>query len=427
MKNKWFVRFFLIITKLTGFIPTLIFFKPKVYTEDGAKRRLPKNCILVSNHKSIFDFALYLIIFPFRTIHFLMAEVLYNKSKFFAFLLNSWGGIRVERDAHDFSFVSESIEVLDRGGIVGIFPEGRLPVNNKPWPFTTSTAFIAIHSDAPIVPIYTNGNYGLFKRAKVCIGKPFYVSDYYKEGLEEKDQIKHLTELTEKKVYDLKNTIENADKLHSFFSFKHFPMDMARLVCSVLPPILRIRRLTPGGEKYKNKLKGGAIITANHTSFIDPFLVGVTFWYRRLYFLAAETVMKGKLRSLLLKGIGSIKIDRQAADIEAINKSVEKLKKGYLLAVFPQGGIKKDDNVESVKSGAILMAIRAGVPIVPMHIAPRKHWYNKRNVIIGKTINPKEFCKGKFPSTTDIKNITDALIFELKRCKSASDATLSEE
>ena len=123
MKNKWFINLFLGFTKLTGIIPAFLFFKPRVFVAENAKRRLPKNCILVSNHKSLLDFVLYLVIFPFRTVHFLMAEVLYNKSKFFAFLLNSWGGIKVERDERDFSFVNESIEILDKGGAIGIFPK----------------------------------------------------------------------------------------------------------------------------------------------------------------------------------------------------------------------------------------------------------------------------------------------------------------
>ena len=40
-----------------------------------------------------------------------------------------------------FDFVSHSIEVLDQGGTVGVFPEGRLPIGGKPFPFTVSTAF----------------------------------------------------------------------------------------------------------------------------------------------------------------------------------------------------------------------------------------------------------------------------------------------
>ena len=419
MKNKWFINLFLGLTKLTGYIPALIFFKPRIYREKGVKKRLPKSFILVSNHKSLLDFALCLVIFPFRTIRFLMAEVLYNKGKFFSFLLNAWGGIKVEREGRDFSFVADSLEVLDDGGIVGIFPEGRLPVGGKPWPFTTSTAFIATNTDTPIVPIYTDGNYGIFKRANVCIGEPFYLTDYCKEGLNEEEQLQNLTNVLEKKVYSLKSEIDK--KKHRLFDIRHLPMDIARLVCSGLPLILRIKRRTPEGEKYDKKIKGGAIIAANHTSFADPFIVGVTFWYRRLYFLVAEIVMKGKLRSTLLKGVGAIKIDRNSADIEAINKSVQKLKEGYLLTVFPQGGIHREDDIDTVKSGAVLMAIRAGVPIIAMHILPRKRWYNMRTIVIGKTIYPQDFYQRKIPSTTDINNITKALFEELNRCKNANN------
>ena len=212
MKNKWFINLFLGLTKLTGYIPALIFFKPRIYREKGVKKRLPKSFILVSNHKSLLDFALCLVIFPFRTIRFLMAEVLYNKGKFFSFLLNAWGGIKVEREGRNFSFVADSLEVLDDGGIVGIFPEGRLPVGGKPWPFTTSTAFIALHCDAPIVPVYTDGNYKLSKRVHVCIGKPFFVSDYLKDGLNEQEQIEHITSVIENKVYELKDIVETGNR-----------------------------------------------------------------------------------------------------------------------------------------------------------------------------------------------------------------------
>lgn len=172
-------------------------------------------------------------------------------------------------------------------------------------------------------------------------------------------------------------------------------MDVARIVCIPLIAILRIKRYTPEGKKYSKKLVGGAIIAANHTAFIDPFVVGVTFWQRRLYFLAAEVVMQGKLRSFLLKGVGAIKIDRNSTDIEAIKKSIGVLKEGHPLLIFPQGGINKDDNVENIKSGAVLIALQAGVPIIPMHILPRSEWYKSRTVIIGNEINPKEFCAKK--------------------------------
>lgn len=202
-------------------------------------------------------------------------------------------------------------------------------------------------------------------------------------------------------------------KKHPLLNPKLLPMDMARIVCIPLLILYRMKRLNPDGTKYKGRIQGGAIIAANHTSFSDPFLAGVAVWYRRLFFLAAEAVMQGKLRTWLLKGIGAIKIDRHSTDIAAIRKSVDILKKGHLLAVFPQGGITENEQVKSVKSGAVLIAIQAGVPLVPIHICPSKHWYSRRVVIIGNPIDPRSYIKNKFPSTADIEKVSQVLMEEM--------------
>lgn len=203
-------RFVLAFVKLTGFIPALIFFKPKIYYENKASqnKRLSRPSILMSNHKSLLDFALYLIIFPFYSIRFLMAEVLYNKSKLFSWFLYRIGGIRVDRDIFDFSFVGDSLDALDNNEIVGIFPESRLPVNGVPFPFKPSVAFIGLRTDAPIIPVYTDGNYGIFKRAHIMIGEKIYLKDYCDKENPSKEEIKQLTQMLEKKVYDLKTELE---------------------------------------------------------------------------------------------------------------------------------------------------------------------------------------------------------------------------
>lgn len=203
---------------------------------------------------------------------------------------------------------------------------------------------------------------------------------------------------------------------HKLFSFKRLPMDIARLVCSPLLLLYRMKRVTPTGAKYKGHIKGGAILAANHTTFSDTFLVGVAVWYRRMFFLAAEVVMKTKLRAWLLGGVGAIKIDREAADIEAIRKSVGLLKEGYLLTIFPQGGITQGEDVGTLKSGAAMIALQAGVPIVPMYICPKKKWYNRRVVVIGDPIDPKKYIEKKFPSTADIERISQVLTAEMNRC-----------
>lgn len=209
-----------------------------------------------------------------------------------------------------------------------------------------------------------------------------------------------------------------SNKKPKLFNLRRFPQDLARLVCVPLLLFLRPLRLTPEGEKYKEKLRGGAILAANHTSFFDPFAVGVTFWYRRIFFFVAEVVMRGKFRPILLKGVGCIKVERSIADVEAIKKAIGALSEGHPLTVFPQGGISEGDEVGSLKSGAVLMALRAGVPIIPMHIYKRKHWYSRLKVVVGKTIYPSEMITKKIPSTADIEKVSEALMQEMNRCSS---------
>lgn len=205
-------------------------------------------------------------------------------------------------------------------------------------------------------------------------------------------------------------------KKASFFELRHFPMDFARVNMALLPLIYRVRAKTPTGEKYRKKVRGGAIIAANHYDFSDPLVLFITFWYRRVFFLAGELVMDGSLKSKLLKGLGAIRIDRNIADMEAIRRCVGLLKEGHVLGVFPQGQLTKTQEVSSIKHGAVLMALQAGVPIVPMYIQPQPKWYKGRDVVIGEPIDPKVLCTKKIPSTADIQKISQILEAEMNRC-----------
>lgn len=206
-KPNQFVRWFV---QLTGFVPTRLFLRPKLYymNKESQGKKLPKPCILMSNHKALMDFVLYMNIFPARTLRFLIAEVMFNKGKMFAKFLFSIGGIFVNRDARDFSFVGEALKVLDAGGTIGIFPESRLPVNGKPWPFKPSIVFIALRTDAPIVPMYTDGAYSLKKRTRVMIGEKIYLRDYCSEENPSVEEIERLTSILEAKTYELKDELE---------------------------------------------------------------------------------------------------------------------------------------------------------------------------------------------------------------------------
>ena len=221
--------------------------------------------------------------------------------------------------------------------------------------------------------------------------------------------------------------MKETSKKGRLFSFRFLPIDMSRVAASPCQLAFRIKKYHVSGEPYRHTLRGGAILAANHLSFSDPFLISSTFWYRRVFYLAAEVVMQGKLRSFLLKGTGCIKIDRNISDLEAIKKSVALLKDGRCLAVFPQGTVVRGEEQVSVKSGAVLIALQAGVPIVPMYSLKRKHWYQRKRMVIGDPIDPRNYITKKIPSMKDIEAVSNALQEALADCQALCEKLEAEK
>lgn len=209
--NKFIIAF----TKITAYPVQFFCFRTKVYYEErkvqGKKIKGP--AIIMSNHTSVFDFAVFLFVFFGRTLRYQMAEVLFKK-RFLGWFLKCLGGLRVDREKYNFSFVEQSEEVLRKGGVVGIFPESRLPRKGeeRPLPFKASAAFIALKSGAPIIPVYTNGKYFGKERARVIIGKPLYAGDYVDESLSEKENIRKISSIIRDKVVELRDELERQTK-----------------------------------------------------------------------------------------------------------------------------------------------------------------------------------------------------------------------
>lgn len=198
-----FVNWFL---KITAWLAQRIVFNIKLYYEDKSvqNRFIKGKAIIISNHTTVFDYAAMIFVFWSRTLRYQMAEVLYKK-KPLKYLLKALGGIYVDRNAYNFSFIRKSEDILNKGGVVGIFPESRIPLPNeeRPLEFKTSAAYIALSADAPIIPVYTNGSYFSLKRARIIIGKPIDVKELLDEQKDDKDNISYITTVLRQRVIEL--------------------------------------------------------------------------------------------------------------------------------------------------------------------------------------------------------------------------------
>jgi 1-acyl-sn-glycerol-3-phosphate acyltransferase len=197
---------------ITGYPLQLLFFKRKTYYEDKSEqgRRVRGGALVISNHYSPLDYIMNMFLFPFRKLHVVMSEVTFRgrKKKLFKFLTKFHGGICSDRDIMGMKFIDDSVEVIENGGLVQIFPEAHITTDGDMHEFKTSYLMIALRSDAPIIPVIIDGSYGFFKRSHVIIGKKIYLSDYCTSLNPTKEEILALNDIVYKKSLALKEELD---------------------------------------------------------------------------------------------------------------------------------------------------------------------------------------------------------------------------
>ncbi|WP_415943348.1 lysophospholipid acyltransferase family protein [Streptomyces sp. 067-1] len=116
---------------------------------------------------------------------------------------------------------------------------------------------------------------------------------------------------------------------------------------------------------------GAAIVAGNHLSFSDHFLMPAVL-RRRITFLAKAEYftgpgLKGRLTAFFFRSAGQIPVDRSGKEAgqAAIREGLGVLGRGELLGIYPEGTRSHDGRLYKGKVGVAVMALRAGVPVVP--------------------------------------------------------------
>lgn len=154
-----------------------------------------------------------------------------------------------------------------------------------------------------------------------------------------------------------------------------------------------------------------AIVCGNHVHPLDAPVI-VTNVKRKMNVIAKEELFKNGIVRWLAKVFEVYPIKRNSADMQAIKISLKLLKNNALLLIFPEGtrnGLKKGTKV---KNGPVMMAIKAGVPIVPVGFQGSFKPFTKVVVNIGKPIEYTEY-KGKTNDKELISNLTKELMEEI--------------
>lgn len=120
--------------------------------------------------------------------------------------------------------------------------------------------------------------------------------------------------------------------------------------------------------------EGAIIICGNHRSFLDPPLIEVTCG-RYTRFLAKEELTKNKFLALLGIVFDAILVKKDSKEVKALKESLQTLKNGDCLALFPEGTRNGLEKGEKVKDGAAFFALRTGTKVIPV----RNFWRREAN------------------------------------------------
>ncbi len=214
-------------------------------------------------------------------------------------------------------------------------------------------------------------------------------------------------------------------KTGKVFKFKYLFLDIVRFIgwwkiWIVLRPKIRYEK---GATR---KIKGRAIITSNHSKWMEAPLMITVFIKRRLFFVMAKEIFRGRFLKWFFTEVGCIPIDRTAFDMQSYNSSIDVLKDERALVIFPEGKLEMNDEIQPFKAGVALMSLQTNSPVVPVYIDKEFSFSKRAQIIIGKAVYPSDVCDGKL-NVANAEIITNYLYEKTKQLKETLRAERAAE
>lgn len=158
----------------------------------------------------------------------------------------------------------------------------------------------------------------------------------------------------------------------------------AQVIVRIWHPVFRVT----GREHIP--AEGNYVICANHSGLADPLWLLFALQAKKQCprIMAKESLMKVPIIGAILKSAGVFGVRRGENDIAAVKEGLSALKTGQNLMLFPEGTRVKPGKVVEPKSGAVMLAMRTGTPILPIYLERKRHIFSPMRCIIGEAYLP---------------------------------------
>ncbi len=125
-------------------------------------------------------------------------------------------------------------------------------------------------------------------------------------------------------------------------------------------------RLRVFGQHHVRRT-GGVLLVANHQSYLDPVVLGLGL-DRMIAFMARRTLFQNAWFAKLIRLLNAFPVTRGGRDTAAMHEAVDRLRAGECLVMFAEGTRTRDGRIGPLRAGILVIAQRAGVPMVPTAI-----------------------------------------------------------
>jgi 1-acyl-sn-glycerol-3-phosphate acyltransferase len=113
--------------------------------------------------------------------------------------------------------------------------------------------------------------------------------------------------------------------------------------------------------------EGPVILASNHSSFLDPLLVGAGV-RRPLNYLARASLFRLPLAGAILRSVNALPVERDAGTGAGLRAILARLRAGGGIVLFPEGTRSPDGRLQPPRAGIGLVVIKSTAPVVPVRV-----------------------------------------------------------
>lgn len=171
---------------------------------------------------------------------------------------------------------------------------------------------------------------------------------------------------------------------------------------------------------YKIEIKGkenipeteGVLLCSNHISNLDPPLLGA-FIKRPVRYMAKQELFNLFLVGPLLRNLGAFPVKRGGGDKQSLRTSLEILKTGNIVGLFPEGTRSKTGEIGKGLAGAGFFAVKSNAVVIPCAIIGPYRFRKKVTLVYGKPIEMTKYREERVSS----QEVTEIIMQEIQKLK----------